>query len=133
MKIIQFDTRNIRTAEEAATVLRVTILNSLNSKLVLLHDFLNDFNKILDSEITNLHPKLKMEIIEKARTIAEEIDELGEKYLKKTDLATDLALIIVLLTATVLTIEVANERLGKFIEEELGKLGGVKGEGYEQR
>ena len=125
MKIIQFDTRNIRTAEEAATVLRVTILNSLNSKLVLLHDFLNDFNRIFDSEITNLHPKLKMEIIEKARTIAEEIDELGEKYLKKTDLATDLALIIVLLTATVLTIETVNERLGKFIEEELSRIGGI--------
>ena len=125
MKIIQFDTRNIRTPEEAATVLRVTILNSLNSKLVLLHDFLNDFNRIFNSEITNLHPKLKMEIIEKARTIAEEIDELGEKYLKKTDLATDLALIQVLLTATVLTIEVANERLGKFIEEELSRIGGI--------
>jgi len=100
---------------------------------VLLHNFLNDFIKILDLETVNYHPKFRQEILEKTKPIAKDLDELGEKYLKKVDLATDLALIQTLLTTTILAIEVTTTRIAKLVEDELGKLGGVKGEGYEQR
>ena len=133
MTLINFDTRCLKSPEEISVTLRAVILNNINAELVLLHNFLNDFIKILDLETVNYHPKFRQEILEKTKSIAKDLDELGEKYLKKVDLATDLALIQTLLTTTILAIEVTTTRIAKLVEDELGKLGGVKGEGYEQR